>query len=169
MLSNEVPISSDGIAWDSDVQDKFGPQLATNFNPPGSTRGGSTIYGPINEDERFIVWMRTAALSHFRKLWGIIQAPPEGPTLSGGEVISIDVLNRYNTYEFNGMKKVVLSTSSWIGGKNDFLGIAFLTVGIVSAFMGLSFFLLRWRSPRRLGDLSYLSWNNNAAMRTNIG
>ena len=28
--------------------------------------------GPVRDDEHFVVWMRTAALPNFRKLWGRI-------------------------------------------------------------------------------------------------
>lgn len=119
--------------------------------------------GPLNADEHFIVWMRTAALSHFRKLWGRIDTD-----IPKGTIITIAVANRYNTYRFDGQKHVVLSTSSWLGGKNNFLGIAYIVVGGISFLSGCAFFLVQWRFPRQRGDVSYLSWNANAAATTEL-
>lgn len=107
--------------------------------------------------------MRTAALSNFRKLWGRIDTE-----LPKGTTITIAVANRYNTYRFNGEKHVVLSTSSWLGGKNNFLGIAYIVVGSISFLSGCAFFIVQWRFPRQRGDVSYLSWNANAAANTEL-
>jgi hypothetical protein len=71
--------------------------------------------------------------------------------------------NNYNTYSFSGKKKLVLSTTSWLGGKNDFLGIAYLSVGGLSFFLAMAFTIVYFVKPRQLGDPSYLSWNRNAA------
>ena len=119
--------------------------------------------GPINGDEHFIVWMRTAALSHFRKLWGRIDTD-----LPKGSIITVAIANRYNTYRFNGEKRVVLSTSSWLGGKNDFLGIAYIVVGGISFLSACVFFIVQWQFPRQRGDVSYLSWNANSAASTDL-
>mmetsp|Transcript_519 Transcript_519/g.887 ORF Transcript_519/g.887 Transcript_519/m.887 type:complete len:365 (-) Transcript_519:72-1166(-) len=154
-----VPIVSRGIAWDSDRERKFGDHVAENFNTDPALRGGATIDGPIQADERFLVWMRTATLSTFRKLWGVVPAPPSGPTFHAGETLKLDIQNRYNTYSFDGSKTVILSTANWLGGKNTFLGIAFLTVGCLSALLAAGFLLFRMLKPRRLGDIAYLSWN----------
>lgn len=43
-------------------------------------RGGSTVTSTLKHDEHFIVWMRTASLSHFRKLWGVIDVDLPGGT-----------------------------------------------------------------------------------------
>eukprot|EP00898_Chlorokybus_atmophyticus_P003443 jgi/Chlat1/409/Chrsp10S01530 len=150
-----LPVSEKGIAWSSDVNDKFSSADAFNFNDIPAERGGGNITGPINQDEHFIVWMRTAALPKFRKLWGRI----DNATLAAGQNVTVFINNRYNTYRFSGKKSVVLSTTSWIGGKNDFLGIAYLTVGSLCAALGLAFLLLHLTHPRKLGDLSYVNWN----------
>jgi len=55
----------------------------------------------VKDDEHFIVWMRTAALPSFRKLWGRIESD-----ISAGTTIHIDIENRYNSYRFGGKKKV---------------------------------------------------------------
>jgi LEM3 (ligand-effect modulator 3) family / CDC50 family len=57
--------------------------------------------GPVKEDEHFIVWMRTAALPNFRKLWGRIETD-----IPAGAAIRISIRNRYNSYRFGGKKKV---------------------------------------------------------------
>ena len=70
---------------------------------------------------------------------------------------------RYNTYRFGGAKRVVLSTAGWLGGRNVFLGAAYLAVGGASLLSAAAFFLLAWRLPRRLGDPALLSWHDAGA------
>lgn len=97
----------------------------------------------LSEQEDLIVWMRTAALSTFRKLYGRIEED-----LQQNQRITVVIENNYNTYSFGGKKKLVLSTTSWIGGKNDFLGVAYLTVGGLCLFLALVFILLYLFKPR---------------------
>lgn len=157
MNGQNLPFSEKGIAWTSDRKEKFGNQVALNFNDIPEYRGGGTITGPVNENEHFIVWMRTSALPTFRKLYGKIDQD-----LEAGSLITVDIDNRYNTYKFDGKKKIVLSTASWLGGKNDFLGIAYLTVGSICFIFGLVFLGLLCKYPRELGDVTLLSWNKVA-------
>ncbi|GMH42768.1 hypothetical protein BSKO_10687 [Bryopsis sp. KO-2023] len=150
---HRLDIKSDSIAWESDVDHKFADYTPENFNTIESKRGGGEIQGSVRNDEHFIVWMRTAAMPRFRKLWGKIDT-----NLPKGTMLKISIQNRYNTYRFDGRKSVVLSTTSWLGGKNDFLGIAYLTAGCVSVFCSLVFFLLHVQFPRKQGDDRFLSW-----------
>mmetsp|Transcript_1903 Transcript_1903/g.2107 ORF Transcript_1903/g.2107 Transcript_1903/m.2107 type:complete len:346 (+) Transcript_1903:122-1159(+) len=151
--TRSLEVNDKGIAWPSDVNEKFGDYQPTNFNTDPALRGGGTIDGSVKEDEHFIVWMRTATLPNFRKLWGKIEQD-----LKKGDKIDITIQNRYNTYRFDGKKKVVLSTASWLGGKNDFLGIAYLVVGAFCLALGIVFLIIHLKNPRPLGDTSYLSW-----------
>ncbi|CAI0544938.1 unnamed protein product [Linum tenue] len=108
----------------------------------------------LSDQEDFIVWMRTAALPSFRKLYGRIEVD-----LDMDEEITVDLMNNYNTYSFGGKKKIVLSTTSWIGGRNDFIGFAFMFVGSSSILLSLVFMLLHVKNPRTYGDAAYLAWN----------
>lgn len=69
-----------------------------------------------------------------------------------------------------------------MGGKNSFLGIAYIAVGGLCVLMGVFFTLAHLVKPRyvriecnwltssncdrKLGDHTYLSWNNNDAQST---
>lgn len=87
--------------------------------------------------------MRTAALPNFRKLYGRIETD-----LEVNEVIKVVIQNNYNTYSFNGKKKLVISTTTWIGGKNDFLGMVYIVVGGVCLLIALSFMIVYLIKPR---------------------
>ena len=61
-------------------------------------------------DEHFIVWMRTAGLPSFRKLYGVINQDLNPGTYS------LAIANNYAVTQFNGHKTFVLSTTNMLGG-----------------------------------------------------
>ncbi|KAL5721674.1 ALA-interacting subunit 3 [Ranunculus cassubicifolius] len=155
-----LEVSKKDIAWKSDKENKFGSKVfPKNFQSNGLI-GGAKLNAsiPLSEQDDLIVWMRTAALPTFRKLYGKIERD-----LDVSDKISVVIENNYNTYSFGGKKKLVLSTTSWIGGKNDFLGIAYLTVGGACLSLAVGFIVIYVVKPRPLGDPSFLSWNRNPA------
>ncbi|CAK9318019.1 unnamed protein product [Citrullus colocynthis] len=164
MKNKALHVSKKDIAWKSDQEKKYGSDVYPKNFQSGSLIGGAKLNAsiPLSQQEDLIVWMRTAALPTFRKLYGKIEADFEA-----NDIITVVIENNYNTYSFGGKKKLVLSTTSWIGGKNDFLGIAYLTVGGLCLFLAITFILLYVIKPRPLGDPSYLSWNRNAAGQAN--
>lgn len=55
--------------------------------------------------------------------------------------VRFSVRNKYNTYGFGGKKYLVLTENSWVGGKNDFLGILFIVLGGLAFLIAISFFV----------------------------
>ncbi|KAJ7949011.1 ALA-interacting subunit [Quillaja saponaria] len=154
--NRNLTVNKKEISWKSDREHKFGKDVFPKNFQSGSLIGGKNLSTdiPLSEQEDLIVWMRTAALPTFRKLYGKIEED-----LQEGDVIKVTLENNYNTYSFNGKKKLVLSTTSWLGGKNNFLGIAYLTVGGLCFFLAMAFTVIYFIKPRQLGDPTYLSWN----------
>lgn len=147
----QIPMIKKGIAWWTDKHVKFrnpggnNPNLTAVFiDTAKPINWRKPVYeldtdpennGFINED--FIVWMRTAALPTFRKLYRIIQKKNNmTPTLPRGNY-SLEVTYNYPVRSFEGRKRMILSTISWMGGKNPFLGIAYITVGSICFFLGV--------------------------------
>ena len=87
--------------------------------------------------------MRTAALPTFRKLYGRIETD-----IMENDQLTVVIQNNYNTYNFGGSKTLVLSTASWIGGKNNFFGIAYLTIGGLCISLAAVFIVLYIIKPR---------------------
>ncbi|KAH9796325.1 putative ALA-interacting subunit 2 [Citrus sinensis] len=143
--SSELVVNRKNIAWKSDRNHKFGKQVYPFNFQNGTFIGGGSLDPsvPLSDQEDLIVWMRTAALPSFRKMYGRIEED-----LDADDVIAVHLMNNYNTYSFGGKKKLVLSTSSWLGGKNDFLGVAYVFVGSSSIIISLVFMLLHVKNPR---------------------
>ncbi|CDP10854.1 unnamed protein product [Coffea canephora] len=153
-----LSVNKKDIAWDSDKNYKFGSKVYPKNFQQGSLIGGGKLDEkiPLSEQEDLLVWMRTAALPSFRKLYGRIEQD-----LEANETITVVIQNNYNAYAFGGKKKLVLSTTTWIGGKNSFLGLGYITIGGLCLFIATTFIVMYLIKPRPYGDPSYLSWNRN--------
>ncbi|KAK6015700.1 hypothetical protein OSTOST_18848, partial [Ostertagia ostertagi] len=60
----------------------------------------------------------------------------------------------YPVAVFGGRKSFVLSTTSWAGAKNSFLGIAYLVVGSLSIFLGIIFIGIHIKFGHSVNELS---------------
>ncbi|KAL0407509.1 UNVERIFIED_CONTAM: putative ALA-interacting subunit [Sesamum latifolium] len=153
---DEMKVNRKNIAWKSDHDYKFGKQVYPFNFQNGTLSGGAHLDPniPLSDQEDLIVWLRTSALPTFRKLYGRIEED-----LDADDIITVKLLNNYNTYSFSGSKKLVLSTSSWLGGHNNFLGMAYISIGACFIFVAFVFMLIHVKNPRPYGDTTNLSWN----------
>ena len=93
----------------------------------------------LNFEEHFIVWMRTAGLPTFRKLYGQINED----IVNGTYYLKID--NNYDVTSFDGTKNFVLSTTNSLGGTNYFLAMAYLIVGSICVAFSILFLSIHKR------------------------
>jgi hypothetical protein len=61
----------------------------------------------------------------------------------------LNMMPDFPVVRFDGEKRVILSTTSWIGGKNPFLGIAYITVGILCIVLGVCFLIIHLKFGKR--------------------
>ncbi|KAJ2851089.1 alkylphosphocholine resistance protein lem3, partial [Coemansia erecta] len=153
-----------GIAWDADRK-RFNPTSYKPddvYPPPNWAKrfpdGYNDTIPNLADDEHFLVWMRTAGLPTFRKLY----MKNTEDTMKRG-LYQIEVQMNFDTRSFGGTKSIVISTTSFIGGRNPVLGIAFIVVGGLCVLLGCIFAIRHFYRPRRLGDHTYLSWNQQVA------
>jgi hypothetical protein len=185
-----------GIAWASDKelikQTKYKPGEVLPPQNWAKYNGTYTEIPNLHEDEDFMVWMRTAGLPSFSKLSrrNDTHAMPKGS-------YSLEIVDSMSFYplflaiwfanprpefpvtEYDGTKSILISTRTVLGGKNPFMGIAYVVVGGICVLLGALFtvaHLVRPRydylqvrflngekltSCRKLGDHTYLTWDSN--------
>ncbi|XP_020275054.1 ALA-interacting subunit 1-like isoform X1 [Asparagus officinalis] len=160
LRSQILEVSKKNLTWKGDQDRRFGKDVyPKNFQSEGLIGGARLNESiPLSEQVDLIIWMRSAVLPTFRKLYGKIEVD-----LQRNDKITVEIENNYNTYSFGGKKILVLSTASWLGGKNNFMGITYLTFGFLSLLFAGGFIFLYMRKPRAFGDPSFLSWNKVAA------
>merc|ERR1711959_315070 len=79
--------------------------------------------------------------------------------LEAGSTLRVTFTSHYPVREFGGRKHLMISTTSWIGGKNSgFLGVGYLTVGIACFLSGVGFLAQQKLRPRELGEVNHLDW-----------
>lgn len=106
-------INESNISWNSDKSRFISPLNSEQIQWINVT------------DEHFMIWMRPAATSNFRKLWGRVNTD----MLAGN--YSLTITNNYNVTGFNGKKSFIISTTTIFGGKNYFLGTLYIVVGAI--------------------------------------
>ncbi|KAI8995195.1 ligand-effect modulator 3 family [Gaertneriomyces semiglobifer] len=93
--------------------------------------------------ERFHVWMRQAGWPTFRKLWG----RNTQESLAAG-MWEVSIVDSFEVERFNGTKSLVFGKVGTLGSAegNNFVGIAYLTLGGVSFLLAAICFLFPWRA-----------------------
>lgn len=156
-------MTTNGIAWPTD-RNRFKKTSYNNSDvvPPRNWAkmypNGYTDENPIpdiSEWEEFQNWMRTAALPTFSKLARRNDSTPLEPG-----TYTVEIVQNFDTTLYRGKKMLVISTRSAIGGRNNFLGIAYVVVAGLCAALGIVFLIQHLVKPRRMGDHTYLSWNS---------
>ena len=130
------------------------------------TKNENEYYGL--QDEDLIVWMRTAAFPNFRKLYRKIESKQLelfknkaefklNITYSKSILLKFESLTHndifeniadYKVKQFSGTKSIILSQTSFLGGKNPFLGIAYIVVGCICIIVGIAFIIIHKKFGR---------------------
>lgn len=150
--------SERGIAWPGEA-DKYQQTAynASQITPPpfwalSYPNGYEDGIPDLHNDEHFHVWMRTAGLPTFRKLY----FRNDNDDLQAG-TYEVTLFLNYRVRPW-GTKALVFSTTSWIGGKNSFLGFSYVATAGLTLLIALGLLIRHLIKPRRLGDMSKLSF-----------
>ena len=133
-----------------------------DLNPDGSYR----TLPDISQDAAFQAWMTVAGMNIFRKLYGYYNDGPLYPDIT----YKVSVLkNVFTVAPFEGRKYIVFTNNSWLGGKSSSLGITYLVIGcLILAIASVLLLCYLIKPPRKLGDLSRLSWRQEQQSRHNL-
>jgi hypothetical protein len=138
-----VNISSHNIALYEDKEDKFKNSSKVDEKRWINVKDGKFYV------EHFIVWVSIAATPTFRKLWGKIDGLDKG-------AYRMFIASNYDVDKFAGKKSIILTTSSPLGGKMDYLGILAVVIGSTSIIgSGLFFFEEILRARREKGRMKH--------------
>ncbi|KAH0619500.1 hypothetical protein JD844_000162 [Phrynosoma platyrhinos] len=138
MFRNPEPVNKSlALAFKGTAKPPFWPYPVYDLG-----KGNPNNTGFVNE--HFVVWMRTAALPTFRKLYSRIHQGNFSVGLPRGKYY-LNITYNYPVLSFGGSKTVILSTLSWMGGKNSFLGIAYLVCGSACIVTGVVMLVVHFK------------------------
>lgn len=161
--SSTYEFTQKGIAWSGEAKKYVstpGYNLSEIVPPPNWAARFPNNYTTdqpppdLRADEHFQNWMRTAGLPTFTKLYG---RNDNDELVQGRYEITVNMSYPVRTY--SGTKSIVVSTISWMGGKNPFLGWAYVAAASLFVALAVAGTIRHVMKPRRLGDMSLLSWN----------
>ncbi|KAJ4348663.1 alkylphosphocholine resistance protein lem3 [Didymosphaeria variabile] len=144
-------LTQNGISWSSEGdlygETKYKP---TDVVPPPNWADqypedgyDSTTLPNLHTWGAFQVWMRTAGLPTFSKLAG----RNDDDVLKTG-TYRLQIYDRFPATKYGGKKEVLFSTRTVVGGRNSFLGIAYVVVGGLCILLGTIFTLTHLVKPR---------------------
>lgn len=147
----ELSFVDAGIPWRSDIDKLFGKMSKTYEDNGVTTWMDPEIVPGMFKNEHFVVWMRSAALPTFNKLYArcVSCEIPRG-------TYTLEIVNRYPSSVFSGHKSIILSTATAIGGKNEPMAIAYMVFGCFFIIAGVGIYTAYKLAPRTLGDPSFL-------------
>ncbi|VDC07152.1 unnamed protein product [Peniophora sp. CBMAI 1063] len=159
--SSTYSLSEKGIAWPGESSKYKKPDYSVDdiVPPPnwhakyGDAYTNDTL-PDLSSDEHFQNWMRVAGLPTFSKLYS---RNDNDKLVAGTYTILVDM--NFPVKPYSGTKSIVISTVSWIGGKNPFLGWAYVAAASLFVALAIAGTIRHLLKPRRLGDMSLLSWN----------
>ncbi|KAH3683228.1 hypothetical protein WICPIJ_005804 [Wickerhamomyces pijperi] len=161
--TEDYQMTNKGIAWSTNKNrmQKTKYSASEVVPPPNWIKMFPDGYNDDNMPDistwsEFQNWMQTSALPKFSKL----ALRNDNDVLKAG-TYEVEVGLHWPVQEFNGKKSLYISTRSVIGGRNPFLGIIWVVAGGLCLIISLVFVVFNLFAPRKVGDISKLSWNQN--------
>ena len=127
------PQYKEGIRWLEDI------------TPKGTT------------DEHFIVWMRTAAMPNFIKVFSICH-----DCVINEGVYEVQVQLNYPQSMYDGGRSLIITTTSALGSRSYFISVTYISIGGLSIFLGLICLFQLLCCPRKLGQIQAIFQENRS-------
>ena len=180
-------MTTDGISWphEGDLYGKTKYKPSEVVPPPNwQDQYINGSYESLNElpnlhtEEAFQVWMRTAGLPTFSKLaqrndHDVLKKGTyrlkihDRKSARSTRQVAPNMSVGFPVQAYSGTKSILISTRTVMGGKNPFLGIAYLVVGGLCILLGAVFLATHLIKPRSVA--STLFRNNFSSFNVHIG
>ena len=66
---------------------------------------------------------------------------------------SSSIILDYPVTSFGGGKRIIISNTSWLGGRNSFLGIAYIVIGMICLILSAVFLLIHKKFGKSKTDM----------------